>query len=69
MLEIEKSIASENLNVNLLLQIHDELIFEAKREDASEYADRFREMMENIYPLDTRLVCSVSIGDSWDTLK
>lgn len=53
----------------MLLQIHDELIFEVKEELAEEYAQKIKEIMENIYPLTVPLVCSVSIGDNWGALK
>jgi len=53
----------------MLLQIHDELIFEVKEELAEEYAQKAKEIMESIYPLTVPLVCSVSIGDNWGELK
>ena len=53
----------------MLLQIHDELIFEVKEEFAETYAHRAKEIMEQIYPLTVPLVCSVSIGDNWGELK
>ncbi len=53
----------------MLLQIHDELIFEVKKDAAAAYADKAREIMENIYPLTIPLRCSVSIGENWGKLK
>ncbi len=53
----------------MLLQIHDELIFEVKKDTADAYADKAREIMENIYPLTIPLRCSVSIGENWGKLK
>jgi len=53
----------------MLLQIHDELIFEVKEEKIEEMSRRFVYIMENILVLDVPLVCSVSIGDSWGELK
>ena len=69
MLDIDRVISKEDLNANLLLQIHDELILEAKEERAEELAKRFTYIMENIYTLDVKLECSVSIAKSWDKLK
>ena len=69
MLDIERLIEDENLDAKILLQIHDELIFEVKEEYAEEIATRFAYMMEHIYPLDVALKCSVSIAKSWDKLK
>jgi DNA polymerase-1 len=53
----------------MLLQIHDELIFEVEEEAAERIAGRFRHTMEKIYPLEVPLKCSVSIDESWDRLK
>ena len=53
----------------MLLQIHDELIFEVKEELVEDYAQKAKEIMENIYDLTVPLVCTVSIGDNWGQLK
>ena len=69
MLELDTLIQEESLDAFMLLQIHDELIFEIAQNEAKKLADRFRYIMENIYKLNVPLKCSVSIGDSWDELK
>jgi len=69
MLKIDKIIKDELLEANMLLQIHDELIFEIKKESANSLALRFKNIMEQIYPLNIPLKCSVSINRSWDKLK
>ena len=61
--EIDRSYAS------MLLQIHDELIFEVKEDKAEEFGEWAKNVMENIYQLDVPLECSVSIGDNWGELK
>jgi DNA polymerase-1 len=61
--EIDTSYAS------MLLQIHDELIFEVKEDRSKEFAEFAKEIMENIYELNVPLKCSVSIGDNWGELK
>ena len=53
----------------MLLQIHDELIFEVKEEEASSYASEAKKIMENIYELAVPLKASVAIGDNWGELK
>ena len=67
--EIDTIITNENLNANMLLQIHDELIFEIKDESVEELSKRFTNIMENILKLDVPLECSASIGNSWGKLK
>jgi DNA polymerase-1 len=67
--EIDSMIIDEDLDARLLLQIHDELIFEVKTSEAELLSKKFAYMMENIYELDVPLECSVSIGDNWGELK
>jgi len=69
MLTIDRRIRAGELSGTMLLQIHDELIFEAAQEEAEELAEKLRAIMEGIYPLNVPLECSVSIDRSWDKLK
>jgi DNA polymerase-1 len=55
--------------MKLLLQIHDELIFEIKDEFLYEITKDLKEIMENIYQLNIPLKVTVSIGNSWQELK
>jgi len=66
---IDKMIIEEKMNASMLLQIHDELIFEIKEAEVDALSKRFAEVMEHILKLNVPLVCSVSIGDSWGELK
>jgi DNA polymerase-1 len=67
MLKIKNSLLGDN--AKLLLQIHDELIFEVKDEKALDFAKQASEIMENIYKLNIPLKTTVSIGDNWGELK
>ena len=67
--QIDSMIDDEGLDAFMLLQIHDELIFEVKEEKVEELSKRFVHTMENVLELDVPLECSVSVGDSWGELK
>lgn len=69
MLEIESAIIDESLHASMILQIHDELIFEIREDEVEAISRRFSYMMANIMPLAVPLECSVSIGESWGELK
>ncbi len=69
MLEIDKKIKQDNIDGAMLLQIHDELIFEIREDIVDEVAEEFKKIMENIMKLNVPLKCSVNIGDSWGELK
>jgi len=66
---IDEMIRKEGLDAFMLLQIHDELIFEIEEAAAESISQRFKKMMEQIYTLNVPLECSVSIGESWGELK
>ncbi len=53
----------------MLLQIHDELIFEIKEQFVDEYAKDAKKIMEEIYKLNVPLKVSVETGKSWGELK
>ncbi len=66
---IHRFVQEENLHVKMLLQIHDELIFEADADKAEALALRFKEVMEQIYTLNIPLKVSLNMGCTWGELK
>ena len=68
MVEIDKKYKNNN-NVRMLLQIHDELIFEIKEDLVEVITRELKEIMENVYTLNIPLKVSVSVGNSWQELK
>ncbi len=67
--KIHQVIQEENLEAVMLLQIHDELIFEVDADKAQALGERFRELMQTIMPLNIPLKASLNIGDNWGELK
>ncbi|MDP2893461.1 MAG: DNA polymerase, partial [Sulfurimonas sp.] len=67
--KIHKVIEDEKLNAKMLLQIHDELIFEVGEDEAEVLGERFKEIMENIVELNIPLKSSINIGNNWSELK
>ena len=65
MLDIQTWIDSESNGVKMLMQVHDELVFEMPAEKAQDYAEVVRSMMENAVKLDIPLVVDVGIADNW----
>ncbi len=66
---IDKRIREEGLRARMLLQIHDELIFEADEDVAEVLAVEFVEMMEKIMQLKIPLKTSMHVGNHWGELK
>jgi DNA polymerase-1 len=66
MLIVEDSIAEAGLRSRMILQVHDELIFEVMAGEEEQLEKLVREGMSRAYPLDLPLEVSVGIGKSWD---
>ncbi len=66
--EIHKKYANSE-EIKMLLQIHDELIFEIRNDKVDLYSQALTQIMENIFKLDIPLKVSVSIGKNWGELK
>lgn len=58
--------AQPNGNIRMLMQVHDELVFEVKEELVSEYSKSIKSIMENCYQLSVPLKVDVGIGNNWD---
>ncbi len=56
---------ANNPNVHMILQVHDEIIFEVKSQLAESIAQEIKQLMENAYPLRVPLVADIKIGDNW----
>jgi DNA polymerase-1 len=67
--KIHDVIENEKLNATMLLQIHDELIFEVNAEEAEVLGNKFRDIMDGIMELNIPLKASLNIGDNWSELK
>ncbi|MBD3824437.1 MAG: DNA polymerase I [Epsilonproteobacteria bacterium] len=67
--KIDKMIEEQKLNAKILLQIHDELIFEVDESEAERLAELFKEVMEGIMQLHIPLKVSCNIGNNWGELK
>lgn len=65
MINIQKRIDKENLPIKMILQIHDELVFELPRAKKDEYSAWIAEEMTNAIELEVPLKVDVEIGRSW----
>jgi DNA polymerase I len=53
-------------HIKMIMQVHDELIFEVKQEWVDEYCSQIKSIMENCYQLSVPLKVDIGIGDNWD---
>ena len=65
MINVYNRLKNENLNANLILQVHDELLIESDKSCAEVVAKIVKEEMENVMKLSVPLTVEVNIGGSW----
>jgi DNA polymerase-1 len=68
MIDVDRALREGGLATRLLLQVHDELIFEAPREEAAKAAGLIRQAMEGAVSLEVPLRVSVETGNAWGEL-
>jgi DNA polymerase-1 len=65
MVRIHDRIKKERLKSRLLLQVHDELVFDAHNDEAQDLKAMVKELMEGAMRLDVPLVVDISLGKNW----
>ena len=65
MIRIQKRINEENLPLKMMLQVHDELVFECPRDQVEAMSQMVKSEMENAMQLKVPLVASVGFGENW----
>lgn len=69
MVNIYKKILTKNLNAFLILQIHDELLFESHKNSFNDLVELVKEEMENVIKLKVPLRVSLKKGDNWAEME
>jgi DNA polymerase-1 len=67
MIEVQSKI--KNDNVKMLLQVHDELIFEMRDDLVTEFVPKIREIMEKAITLCVPIIVDAKVGDSWGEME
>ena len=65
MIRIQKRINEENLPLKMMLQVHDELVFECPRDQVEAMSQMVKAEMEGAMQLKVPLVASVGFGENW----
>ncbi|OCG23289.1 DNA polymerase I [Gilliamella sp. wkB108] len=53
-------------SIKMVMQVHDELVFEVKEELVEQYRSEIKSIMENCYQLSVPLKVDVGVGNNWD---
>ena len=66
MIDIDAFLDKEMPEVKMIMQVHDELIFETPKKNAQEVLSTMKDMMEAAVKLDIPLIAEAAIGTNWN---
>ncbi|WP_437888520.1 DNA polymerase I [Phytobacter sp. V91] len=66
MIAVDAWLESEKPRVKMIMQVHDELVFEVHQEDLDAVSKKIHELMESSTKLDVPLLVEVGSGKNWD---
>ena len=69
MVRIDAALRSGGFQSAMLLQVHDELVFEAPPDEVQKLAEIVKREMEQVHPLDVPLVADIGAGPNWRDAK
>jgi DNA polymerase-1 len=69
MIRIDGILRRDGLQTKMLLQVHDELLFESPPEEVGQVAPMVKREMESVCKLDVPLIVDVGVGDNWRDAK
>ena len=69
MIEIDNIFTKENIKSKMLLQVHDELIFNVYNDEIDKVKEIVKDTMENTYKLNVPLKVSINTGNNWYEAK
>jgi DNA polymerase-1 len=65
MIEIDKELRAQKMRSRMLLQVHDELLFEVPQAELETVRELVRDKMETVHPLKVPLVVEIGVGPNW----
>ncbi len=69
MIKVDELIKNHEDEIKMILQIHDELIFEVKKDKLDYYSPLIKNIMQDVLTLRVPIIVDESLGDNWGDLK
>ncbi|MEI6744680.1 MAG: DNA polymerase I [Methylococcaceae bacterium] len=66
MLKVDAWLATENVDAKMIMQVHDELVFEVKTEQLDSTIEMIKTLMNSAAELTVPLIVDVGVGNNWD---
>jgi len=65
MIAIQNRLENENWKSKMLLQVHDELVFDVPKEEINTLQEMVKKEMENAFEINVPLIVDIGIGNNW----
>ncbi|MCL5028967.1 MAG: DNA polymerase I [Bacteroidetes bacterium] len=65
MINIHKELTKKKLKTKMVLQVHDELLFDVHKDEVEEIKPLVKKLMENTIPMNVPILVEIGIGDNW----
>lgn len=65
MINIHKELTKRKTKTKMVLQVHDELLFDAHKDEVEELKPVIKKLMENALPMNVPILVEVGTGDNW----
>lgn len=65
MIKIHKELEKKKYKTKMVLQVHDELVFDAHKSEIDELKPIIKKLMEEAFPLKVPVVADIGVGDNW----
>ncbi len=69
MINIFKELEGKNDEIRMLLQVHDELVFEVKESEVEKWIKKIKPLMEGAYKLTVPVIAEAKVGDNWGEME
>jgi DNA polymerase-1 len=65
MINIHRELVKRKTRTKMVLQVHDELLFDAHKDEVEELRPMIKELMESALPLNVPVLVEIGTGDNW----
>jgi DNA polymerase-1 len=65
MVEIDAALSADGLLSRMILQVHDELVFEVPKDEVKALSALVRSRMQGVYELKVPLLVDIGVGANW----
>ncbi len=69
MIEISEEFKKQNIKAKMIIQVHDELLFDCPKQEEEQVKTIIHDIMENTYKLDVPLKVDINVGQNWYEAK